>query len=212
MKESDKKLLEKNGWTVECESPYEIRHTDGSFATAQAAWMVLDQLLEEVKKKERKDEEKAHREFIELLCKLYYRYKKTDDEEIRKYLKTIKLVTKENKGIGTIYGYYPLSKEAIDKIKKAPRNNSLTFDATETQSKPIKKLVELKKVTFLVKSTSRFFLKPDVGEIFDQIHWEDLITTPPAFDAICLESGYETLPNTDGEHHLMTATLLKLKK
>lgn len=34
-------LLEKNGWTVECESPFEVRHEDGSFATGQAAEMVL---------------------------------------------------------------------------------------------------------------------------------------------------------------------------
>jgi hypothetical protein len=38
--EDDKKLLEKNGWTVECESPFEIRHEDGSFATGQAAMLV----------------------------------------------------------------------------------------------------------------------------------------------------------------------------
>ncbi len=30
-------LLEKDGWTVECESPLEIRHEDGSFATLGAA-------------------------------------------------------------------------------------------------------------------------------------------------------------------------------
>lgn len=40
-------LLEANGWTVECESPFEIRHQDGSFATGQAAKAVLAQLKEE---------------------------------------------------------------------------------------------------------------------------------------------------------------------
>lgn len=39
--EEDIKLLEKLGWTVECESPFEIRHEDGSFATGQAAHVVL---------------------------------------------------------------------------------------------------------------------------------------------------------------------------
>lgn len=29
------------GWTVECESPFEIRHEDGSFASGQAASMTL---------------------------------------------------------------------------------------------------------------------------------------------------------------------------
>lgn len=41
-------LLEINGWTVECESPFEIRHNDGSFATGQAARMVNDSLSSEL--------------------------------------------------------------------------------------------------------------------------------------------------------------------
>ena len=40
MKKEDREILEKNGWTVECESPFEIRHEDGSFATGQAAIIV----------------------------------------------------------------------------------------------------------------------------------------------------------------------------
>ncbi len=37
---TDFEALETAGWTVECESPFEIRHTDGSFATGQAACTV----------------------------------------------------------------------------------------------------------------------------------------------------------------------------
>jgi len=36
-----KEILEDNGWIIECESPFEIRHEDGSFATGQAANIVL---------------------------------------------------------------------------------------------------------------------------------------------------------------------------
>lgn len=36
----NKKLLEHFGWTIECESPLEISHEDGSFASGQAADMV----------------------------------------------------------------------------------------------------------------------------------------------------------------------------
>ena len=44
----DMLLLEDNNWVVECESPFEIRHSeDGSFASGQAAQMVLDDLKEE---------------------------------------------------------------------------------------------------------------------------------------------------------------------
>ena len=33
-------VLSHYGWTIECKSPYEIRHTDGSIATLQAAILV----------------------------------------------------------------------------------------------------------------------------------------------------------------------------
>lgn len=38
------KLLEKNGWTIECQSPFEIRHYDGSFATMNAAYAIVENL------------------------------------------------------------------------------------------------------------------------------------------------------------------------
>jgi len=41
MRAKDIKILEQHGWTVECESPLEIRHTDGSFATMKAAHIVV---------------------------------------------------------------------------------------------------------------------------------------------------------------------------
>ena len=40
----DKELLETNGWVIECESPFEIRHEDGSFATLNAAYIVVEEL------------------------------------------------------------------------------------------------------------------------------------------------------------------------
>lgn len=40
--EEDNVILEMNGWQVECQSPFEIRSTDGySFATNEAAYIVL---------------------------------------------------------------------------------------------------------------------------------------------------------------------------
>lgn len=42
--EKDIELLEANGWEVECLSPFEIRHEDGSFATLNAAKIVLENL------------------------------------------------------------------------------------------------------------------------------------------------------------------------
>lgn len=45
MNKLDKSILEKKGWTIDCESPYELRHTDGSFASGQAAYIVADYIL-----------------------------------------------------------------------------------------------------------------------------------------------------------------------
>lgn len=39
--------LQETGWTVECQSPLEIRHEDGSFASGQAAQIVIDSLESE---------------------------------------------------------------------------------------------------------------------------------------------------------------------
>lgn len=47
MNDKDRILLFKHGWTVECESPFEIRNIDGSFASGQAAQYVMTGLLEE---------------------------------------------------------------------------------------------------------------------------------------------------------------------
>lgn len=138
---------------------------------------------------------------------LYYRYKRYTDDNVRQYLSKIKLVRKEHKGVNSVFGYYPLTDTAMEKILKKPRNVSLSFDATETADTPLEGLTEWKTITYLVKSTSRFFLKPDIGEILDQIDYVDLLTDGK-IKAICYNDDYETLEGTDGEHFLCTATLL----
>jgi hypothetical protein len=46
--EAKKSLLEYNGWVVECESPFEIRHEESnSFATGRAADIIAMQLEQE---------------------------------------------------------------------------------------------------------------------------------------------------------------------
>jgi len=37
-------LLKENGWVIECESPFEISHIDGSFASMSAAYSVVNEL------------------------------------------------------------------------------------------------------------------------------------------------------------------------
>jgi len=153
------------------------------------------------------DEEEAEEEDrIAILCRLYYGYEKTSDDEIRDYLKSIKIVKREKQAGGTVTKYYPLNAASMKKIKARPRTISLTFDAEKITPRAISGFEEYKTVTYLCKSSSRFFLKPDIGEIFDAIDFHDLMSLK--FDAICFLNGYETLPNTDGEHHIMYALLL----
>ena len=47
--DKDEILLRTNGWEIECSSPLEIRTKDGSFASGEAAHMVLDALRSEAK-------------------------------------------------------------------------------------------------------------------------------------------------------------------
>lgn len=133
------------------------------------------------------------------LSKLYYKYKKTDDKEIMKYLEKIKIVTK-------LHGFYlPATKSFIESLNKKPRGKSLTFDFRHTII-PVIGLKHYKTITFLVKSSSRFFLKPDIGEIFDQMDFRDL-----HYDKIkavsIVEGSHELIPDTDMEHFLMKADL-----
>ncbi len=44
--QSDDELLAYGGWVRECSSPLELRHEDGSFATGQAADLVMADLRE----------------------------------------------------------------------------------------------------------------------------------------------------------------------
>jgi hypothetical protein len=44
---TDEELLKANGWEVECQSPFEIRTADGSFASGEAAKLVLQFLRSE---------------------------------------------------------------------------------------------------------------------------------------------------------------------
>ena len=134
------------------------------------------------------------------LSGLYYRYKQVSDEDIRQCLKGINLVRRKEGR------YHPLTDAVVDKIKANPRETALTFEGAETDSCHMVGLKSYKRIVYLVKSSSRFFLKPDIGEIFDAIGFEERISG--RLQAICIEEDYELLPETDGEHFLMTAELL----
>lgn len=140
---------------------------------------------------------------------LYYRYKKSSDKDIEEFFKNIKLVRYENKGPGTIQGYYPLTDEAMEKLMEKPRNLSPFFSESDfpTRDTPMNQLEEYMRFNVLVKSSSRFFLKPDIGELVDAVPFRERYDTKAR--AIILHNGsHELLPDTDGEHFVMEASLL----
>jgi hypothetical protein len=139
------------------------------------------------------------------VVKMYINYDKTSKDEIQKHLRRIKLLLKRHNGPGTKYGYYFLGENAVVKLMNDPRGNSLNFDATEVGDYAGEDWKEIKKIIFLVKSSSRFFLKADIGEVFDQMDWRDI----DKVDAIYVNlNAHETLPESQGEHFIMEATLL----
>lgn len=127
-------------------------------------------------------------------------YGRTTDEKILEYLENIKIVVLQNKGIDTIYGYYPCDENYMNDIKNKKRKSSLLFSQT-TESLPILGLEGYKNYYYLNKSNSIYSLKPDIGEIFDAIPDYEFGN----FKYILLIGGYTKL-NDDGEN-LLTVEL-----
>ena len=135
---------------------------------------------------------------------LYYNYKRMTDNEIREKLDKIIIVKTSFSSLGWPI-YFPYNEKTIKKIKANPRGVALSFD-TGLLKKPIKNIYPWKQITYLVKSSSRFFLKPDIGEIFDQVYfldWYNIVAI--SYD----DNDYKTLDDTEGEHFLMTSMIFK---
>jgi len=135
--------------------------------------------------------------------KLYKDYGRTTDAEIRELLKRIILVSLTSKGVGSKYGYYAFTEESMAKIQEKPRNVSHTWDPKPGEYIK-KRLREFKRLPFLVKSSSRFFLKPDIGEVFDAMDDDDKKRTMAIYtltDSECV--------NASGDEFICTAILLE---
>ena len=128
---------------------------------------------------------------------LYKKYKSKDLKQIRSYLKNIKIVEMKNNN------YYSISDDDMKKISEKPRNISFTFDTNIIFDFELD-LTVFKIIPFIVKSSSRFFLKPDIGEVFDQMDENDINQTC----AIYVNSDEYEVINSDGDHFLMNAVLL----
>ncbi len=102
---------------------------------------------------------------------LYGTYGRTSDEEIRELLGRVEIVRETNKGVGSVHGFYNMNGDDLEKIRKAPRRTSHTWE--HEPNKLVEGLREYKRIPFLVKSSSHMLLKPDIGEVFDAMSDED---------------------------------------
>ena len=140
----------------------------------------------------------------EVMARLKSNYGKTTDIQIRGLLNSINIVMLTHKGIGTMYGYYTLGEEKIREIIARPRNISHAFSPGQP-GLCIPYLEVKETIPFFVKSSSRFFLKPDIGEVFDQMTDEQKDTAT----AICIVRNSEIeVDNGNGDHFLMSAEIL----
>jgi hypothetical protein len=57
---NDEQLLEKYGWSLDCQSPLEISHKDGSFARYLPAELLIDHLREIYEEEEKEMREKSN--------------------------------------------------------------------------------------------------------------------------------------------------------
>lgn len=138
------------------------------------------------------------------ISQLYYRYKRRDNDQILKFLNRVRF----GEYTPTDNTLYLFDIRSLEQIYQSPRGRSLTFDTgIDKTVNSIDDLVPYKSIVYLVKSSSRFFLKPDVGEILDQIELNDFYD--PSIKGLGFRHGHESLPGTEGEHFLMVATLFK---
>jgi hypothetical protein len=131
--------------------------------------------------------------------KLYENYGRTSDDTIKRHLKRIKLLKRDGDK------FYEYTTESIQKVLDKPRNISLGFESDNTIEYEMKHMIEVKEISYLCKSSSRFFLKPDIGEIFDQIEESEL----NRINGIAFNQDTQGGPiNEDYDHFIMTAWLL----
>jgi len=129
---------------------------------------------------------------------LYKRYKSKSLDEIRTYLKHIKIV----QFIGG--GFFAINDKSMVGIIEKPRNISFTFSSELVTEERNLDLIHYKTIPFLVKSSSRFFLEADIGEVFDQMDDVDI----NQISAIYVDENNSQVVNSEGDHFLMEAVLL----
>ncbi len=140
---------------------------------------------------------------------LYERYGRTKDKDLKEYLSKI-VIVKYQFWDGHKTVYYPLTDFALFVARNKLRKAALTFEGGEINyAYPINTLKSYKTFSYLVKSSSRFFLKPDIGEVFDQLEESEILDEK--LKAICINDTYYSLDVPEGDHFIMSAQLLTNK-
>lgn len=128
-------------------------------------------------------------------------YKKTSKSEILEILSRITLIGKKVHSSRT--DFYVISDKQKAKVMEKPRKFSHSYDPDLDESKKIDiSLYKCDEFQFLVKSSSRFFLKPDIGEVIDQMDESQKKNCKMLYIDL---SNHEIIPNTDREHFLVKA-------
>lgn len=135
---------------------------------------------------------------------LYSNYGKTSDSEIQELLTKIKPVVKSHKGSDTDFGYYYCDDATFKSIVENPRGFSHTFEAEPGERAA--DLNEYKSIKIVVKTSSPFFLKPDIGEVFDQMTSLDKEETKAVYTALDTALLIE---GTDRQEYTLEVKLLK---
>ena len=137
------------------------------------------------------------------IARLLGNYGTTSDEDICYVLANVKIVT--NRGTAEEPRYFQLNPVKLAEVRLRPRGVSHAFNPGEPGD-PMPGLREMVTIPFYVKSSSRFFLKPDIGEVVDQLEIKDV----NLFKAICIVDGSEVMVDTGTyDDFIMEAILLK---
>ena len=122
-------------------------------------------------------------------------YGKTPDEEIKSLLNSISLLVMIHKKVRTNFGIYEISEAQLNIVKLELRNYSFTFNPSTRKYR--KDVNPYRLINLLIKSQSPFYIKPDVGEIFDQMTVKEKKRTR----AVCinLNSGLPLRNSKDGK-------------
>lgn len=133
---------------------------------------------------------------------------KTSDKEIREHLSRIALVIYTHNGTNTMYGIYEINDELRNKVIARPRNIAYMFDDGDPEKPGVyrKDLKQFKVISVLTPTDGMSFLKPDIGEVFDQMTDEEKSLTKGIY---LNHETFELFEGVVGGYHVGKAILHK---